>query len=53
MSRRFPFFDNVVGTMLDYNYVQGIFEVMVGVSCCRNENDHFALDRIWETNKQV
>jgi len=39
--------------MLDFNYAEGIFEVMVGVSCCRNENNQIALERVWETNKQV
>lgn len=38
---------------MDYNYVEGTFELMVGVACCRNENNLTALNRIWEANKEV
>lgn len=39
--------------MMDYNYLEGIFEIMVGVSCCRNENNVTELDHLWWRNREV
>jgi len=41
------------GTMQDYNYVHGTFEMLIGIACCRNENKTEALESIWKENKDV
>ncbi len=38
---------------MDYNYYQGIFELLAGISCCRNDNNSENLDRIWLNHKVV
>jgi len=42
-----------LGTMLDYNYIHETFEIEVGISCCRNENNAAVLDNLWWTNREV
>lgn len=38
---------------MDYNYIHGSFEIMVGISCCRNENNSEILEELWWENREV
>ncbi|CAG7732327.1 unnamed protein product [Allacma fusca] len=42
---------SVSGTMMDFNYNSGVFELLIGVSCCRNDNNPKNLEHIWRINK--
>lgn len=39
--------------MLDYNYDEGTMELMIGITCCRNDNRTEKLEEIWDSNKMV
>ncbi|CAL8071450.1 unnamed protein product [Orchesella dallaii] len=59
LKRRFPYgiingaeWNPQSGTMMDYNYIHGTFEIMAGISCCRNQNDTTVLDRLWWHNRE-
>ncbi|ODM97754.1 Carboxypeptidase M [Orchesella cincta] len=59
LNRKFPYgiingaeWNPQSGTMMDYNYIHETFEIMAGISCCRNENDTAVLDKLWWNNRE-
>jgi len=59
LKRRFPYgiingaeWKPQSGTMMDYNYIHGTFEIMAGISCCRNQNDTAILNKLWWSNRE-
>ena len=43
----------LTGTMMDYNYNNGVFELYIGMQCCRNADNATELEATWMRHKSV